>query len=94
MTRRYSIYDTVTTSYPRRRPDVPNKIKEPFEVDGIHYDYITAMAGNGEELDGNYCATQPMFNLLEDHENVTYEGNCYMCKSYTRGFEGMTWSSI
>jgi hypothetical protein len=67
------------------------RLHEPFEVDGIHYDYVVAVAGDNEELDGNYCATQPMFNLLEDHENA-YEDFCYLCKSMTRGWHGMVWS--
>jgi hypothetical protein len=67
------------------------RIIAPFFVDGIYYDYVVAVAGDGEELDGNYCATQPMLNMVDDHENA-YEDYCYLCKSMTRGWQGIVWS--
>lgn len=70
------------------------RIQEPFEVDGIHYDYVSAVAGDNEDLSGNYCATQPMFNMIDDHATSDRNSYCYMCRSSIRGFEGIVWKVV
>lgn len=70
------------------------RIQAPFEVDGINYDYSLAVAGDNEDLSGNYCATQPMLNLINDHESTDRYSYCHMCRSDVRAFHGVVWKAV
>jgi hypothetical protein len=64
----------------------------PFTVDGIVYDHNIAAHGEfgNPDLDGNYCATQPMVSIKGDHE---FAPDCILCDGTFTGWGGFAWSA-